>query len=426
MRYLLGLGAGVLIIIGGFFAIQKHAEAPVNVDTPSASEQEQTSAQPVSTYSVPQKSVSVPAAALTLQAPSTVSGKQKVYTDEELLAMADNTYADGNVPLGDNKYTTDAPKKGYIYLCNVHKDNPGSAVNGAWIHGDTWNFLEKVSVQGNVSWPQATFSEMISGASRILTGNDLPTTHTTGVFPVAASDPAHAYDPNPNTISAQTLKQTLPLNPAFSDTPYCMGGEVGIMLSGVPLFNGFDAGLRDAPAHELQDACDGHPQGSGEYHYHSLSACFKDTSVATVLGYAYDGFPITGGMVAKNKYLTTEDLDVCHGIVSEIMLDGKKVATYHYVMTQDFPYSASCFRGKSQFAGPAGGPPSGAQSGGMQNGNQTPPGGQSGAQSGGQPPAPPQEAITACTGKSAGATCAVGPGTGTCTTIGTYFACKPN
>jgi hypothetical protein len=145
-----------------------------------------------------------------------------------------------------------------------------------------------------------------------------------------------------------------------------------------------------------------------------------------VLGYAYDGFPITGGMVAKNKYLTTEDLDVCHGIVSEIMLDGKKVATYHYVMTQDFPYSASCFRGKSQFAGPAGGPPSGAQSGGMQNGNQTPPGGQSGAQSGGQPPAPPQEAITACTGKSAGATCAVGPGTGTCTTIGTYFACKPN
>ena len=119
--------------------------------------------------------------------------------------------------------------------------------------GSTWNFLTKVIVDGAVSWPNAAFSIAVSGAYRVLSGNDLPVGYTTGVFPVAASDDAHAYDPNPNSIAAQTLKQSLPANPVYSDTPYCMGGEVGIMSDGVALFNAFDAGLRDAPARFVQD-----------------------------------------------------------------------------------------------------------------------------------------------------------------------------
>lgn len=327
------------------------------------------------------------------------SSTEKGFSDAELLAMADNRYADGNVPLGDYKYVTSAPKKGYVYLCNVHKDNPGSAVIGPWMGNTTWNFLQKISIQGNVSWPNAIFSNIVSGASRVLSGNDLPINHTTGIFPVQSSDPAHAYDANPNTIKAQTLKQNLPVNPTYSDTPYCMGGEVGIMLSGVALFNAFDAGLRDAPAHELQDSCDGHPQGSGEYHYHSPSACFQDTSVKTVLGYAYDGFPITGSQVVKNKYLHTDNLDVCHGIVSDVVVDGNMKTTYHYVMTQDFPYSASCFRGKPVTTGPSAGMPGASQSAGGQQG---------GGQIGGSAPqggTPPQEAINACSGKTDGSVC---------------------
>ena len=63
-----------------------------------------------------------------------------------------------------------------------------------------------------------------------------------------------------------------------------------------------------------------------------------------MIGFALDGFPITGPKVGTNNILTTSDLDECHGITSTITLDGKPVETYHYVMTQDFPYSASCFR----------------------------------------------------------------------------------
>ena len=65
-----------------------------------------------------------------------------------------------------------------------------------------------------------------------------------------------------------------------------------------------------------------------------------------VLGYANDGFPITGPMVSDDKYLTTEDLDECHGITSEVTDEnGESYVTYHYVMTYDFPYSIGCFRG---------------------------------------------------------------------------------
>ncbi len=289
--------------------------------------------------------------------PKSASGvaKQVALSQKQLLALADNMYQDGVVPLGDYKYSTTVAKKGTVFLCNARKENPGSMVNGPWIDGKTWSFSEKLEISGAVTWPNATFKNTVSGSVRTLTTNALPISHTTGVFPVAITDPAAAYDRNPNTISAQIITQKLPLNPVYSETPYCMGGEVGIMLTGVPLFNAFDAGLRDAPAHELQDSCDGHPQGTGEYHYHGLSSCIQNTNIDTVIGYAYDGFPITGSKVADGKYLTTDDLDECHGITSDVIIDGKKKSTYHYVMTVDFPYSASCFRAKPVTTGPSGG-----------------------------------------------------------------------
>jgi hypothetical protein len=94
----------------------------------------------------------------------------------------------------------------------------------------------------------------------------------------------------------------------------------------------------------VQDGCQGHPEITGAYHYHSLSSCIADASVTDVIGYALDGFPITGPKIGDHNVLTTDDLDECHGITSTIDLDGQAVTTYHYVMTQDFPYSVSCFR----------------------------------------------------------------------------------
>ena len=235
-----------------------------------------------------------------------ISAAGKVYTQAQLLTMASSKMT--TLTLGDNKYVTGAPKQGYVYLCHVNKDsNQGAGTDGPWISGTTWLPQQKVSVDGNLSWSNATFKNIISGAKRLLTGNNLPIDHTTGNFPIDKNSTAGQYDRNPNSIKTQNLSYSISANPIYSSTPTCEGGEVGIMLSGVPIFNGFDAKVRDAQAHEVQDNCSGHPQEKGEYHYHGLSNCFKNIFVTNVLGFALDGFPITGPQVAEGKYLHTKD-----------------------------------------------------------------------------------------------------------------------
>ncbi len=277
-----------------------------------------------------------------------------------------NKYANGILPVGDGKYSKTAAKAGYVYACSTYAQNlsssqGGASTRGPWFTNNNteYDVNKKVQVNGNVMW-QSSFNMSLNGGKRVITTNDLPT-HPTGIFPIASTDPAYAYDRNPNSIKGQTLTYTLTANPTYG-SPQCMGGEAGVMLTGVALFNAFDAGGRDAGAWEVQDQCSGHPQSDGIYHYHTLSSCITDTSVSTVIGYALDGFPITGPKVGPNNILTTSDLDECHGIVSAVSLNNKQVTTYHYVMTQDFPYSVSCFRAIPSQTTPSGGGQSQGQS----------------------------------------------------------------
>jgi hypothetical protein len=271
-------------------------------------------------------------------------------------------------------------------MCSTPPSGGGAEHAGSWLQGTLWNEKQKITVQGEVYWKEATFNQSVSDTQRFLVGNGLPVGFPTGDFPIGPSDPAARYDRNPNAIEMQTLHEALPVHPTYSDTPYCMGMEVGVMLNGVYLFNGFDADLRDAAAHEVQDMCGGHPERRGRYHYHGLSACMRKTNVKTVIGYALDGFPITGPMVTDNSYLTTENLDECHGVTSTIYQDGKDVVTYHYVMTYDFPYSVSCFRAQPR------------QTRLMQRGS--PP-----SENNTGPRQPPVEALAACEGQSDGGGC---------------------
>jgi len=262
-----------------------------------------------------------------------------------------NDYADGVLPVGDQHYVTDTPKSGYVYVCRAPSGGGGAQSRGPWfVNNDTEYDLDlKVAVEGTVQW-NGTYTETIEGDQRVIATNDVPHDHTTGVFPVQASDPAYQYDRNPNHIAEQSLTYRVAATPTVNAQAGCIGGEVGVMTTGVALFDAFDAGGRDAGAWEVQDGCAGHPQISSEYHYHTLSSCIQDTSVITVIGWALDGFPITGPKVGTNNLLTTADLDQCHGITSTITVDGRAVTMYHYVMTQDFPYSVSCFRGTATAA----------------------------------------------------------------------------
>ncbi len=82
------------------------------------------------------------------------------------------------------------------------------------------------------------------------------------------------------------------------------------MLSGVSLLSAIDAPGRDAPAHEAQDACNGHPQVTGVYHYHNLSPCLNNAKQpdgsSSLLGYAVNGFGVYGPFAAGEKNSTVK------------------------------------------------------------------------------------------------------------------------
>ena len=251
------------------------------------------------------------------------------------------------LPIGDGKYSTTAPQRDYVYLCRANPGGGGSMVEGPWVNGDgTWDSTAKAEVDGSVSWPTAFVSITKSGNTRTITSNDLPTNHTTGNYPISPSDDAYGYDRNPSGIAASSRSWSLPADPV-KGPPQCMGGEVGIAVNGVDMYNPLDALLRDAPVHEMQDHCDGHPNQNG-YHYHSVPDCLysgrsrKKPPIA--VGFAFDGFPITSPF-EDGRRLSNDDLDVCHGKTSKVKLDGKLTRTYHYVATREYPYAVGCFRG---------------------------------------------------------------------------------
>ncbi len=279
------------------------------------------------------------------------------------------------LPLGDNRHST-SPKAGYIWPCRIEPAGGGAGTDGPWINlkSGTFDYSAKISVSGSVQWSQHQFKITLENGKRVITTNDLPD-HTTGIFPVARTDKAFQYDRNPNKIAAQSMRIELNANPTLAPQATCTPGAVGIMLTGVPLFNALDAPGRDAVAHELQDSCQGHPQMSSTYHYHNLTTCMTDevgsSGHSALMGYALDGFGIYGKHGENGKVLTSADLDECHGHTHTITWDGKTVEMYHYHATWDFPYTIGCMRGMYSFenmrtisGGPGGGGPQGGNGGG--------------------------------------------------------------
>ncbi len=249
--------------------------------------------------------------------------------------------------LGDGKASSQ-PQVGYIWSCMQQKGGGGAFRDGPWIQGKYWYPDQKINVQGDVDW-ESSLSITVENGLRVIRSNDLPK-HGTGIFPVQRNDPAYNYDRNPNSIRTQQVQFFLPANPQEAQYPSCTGGAVGFSLSGAWIFDGMDAEGRDAPAHEVQDKCNGHPQEQGQYHYHGPSPCMKDASGdvgrhSDLVAYAFDGFGIYGEHGENGKELRSADLDACHGHKHMVMWDGKMQEIYHYHMTPDFPYSVGCFKG---------------------------------------------------------------------------------
>jgi len=267
----------------------------------------------------------------------------------DLRATASATLNPAALPLGDGKYST-TPRVGYLYPCLpgvfYSITQTGARGGGPWLHGATWNLTEKPFVQGRVLWPNADLTISVSDDKRVFSGNGLPLGAPTGIFPVQESDPAHYWDPNPNPLKAQSISFSVPVNPIIADKPSCIELPIAIGLDGVVFFSALDSHGRDEPAYEMQDTCGGMSAPNNMYHRYQPSDCMPHIHENNALvGYALDGFGIFSPYDEDGKELSTKDLDECHGRTSPIIWDGKRVTMYHYVLTRDYPYSISCFRG---------------------------------------------------------------------------------
>lgn len=273
------------------------------------------------------------------------------------------SYGHGNkIPIGDGKVSVQ-PKIGNVMSCRM-RFNPnagGAHRSGDWIKGNYWYPNLKPVVDGAVKWSGGGLSIQMQGKYRVLTALGLPD-HSTGIYPIRRSDDAYSYDRNPNRISGRRVSLRLPAAPVAASRATCLDmGMIGVALSGAAIFNALDGPGRDAVAHEIQDRCQGHPERSGQYHYHGPSVCMKEMGRSSdghsgLIGYALDGFGIYGMKGRGGRHLSNQDLDACHGHVEEVVWDGKVRRMYHYHLTDEYPYTLGCFRG-TPVRVPRNGPP---------------------------------------------------------------------
>ncbi|WP_198342348.1 YHYH protein [Pedobacter psychrophilus] len=149
----------------------------------------------------------------------------------------------------------------------------------------------------------------------------------------------NTFKKNPNSISSQNYTFKIPINPQVSSnhaaTPL---GAIGVSLNGVPFFNQY-AGPNQPLTNEIVsfDQYYGHPQMSGQYHYH-VEPIYLTTIKATksaLLGFLLDGFPVYGPEENGAK-VSNSSLDAYHGHTT-VTADYPN-GIYHYHITDADPY----------------------------------------------------------------------------------------
>ncbi|RBW56656.1 YHYH protein [Tenacibaculum sp. E3R01] len=147
------------------------------------------------------------------------------------------------------------------------------------------------------------------------------------------------WNKNPNTIQAQNITFKIPLYPKEATIKEATSlGPIGISLNGVAFFNQY-AGPNNQPLTNEINSFDqylGHPQNSGQYHYH-IEPVYLTSKLgkSSFLGLLADGFPVYGPE-ENGGTITNSDLDDYHGHVS--VTPDFPNGIYHYHITSDDPY----------------------------------------------------------------------------------------
>ena len=165
-------------------------------------------------------------------------------------------------------------------------------------------------------------------------------------------DPEAQGETTPNTAEEKDYRARFPLSPKCAAETVDTGntrGPIGMMIDGVVFYGREDATGGDAYINESDtfDACAGHADMDGRYHYHSEPTCVFGLGVALssrnaadghapVVGYGLDGF----ALYADTTIADEPALDACNGHFSE-------ARGYHYHTSgTTSPYLAGCYAGE--------------------------------------------------------------------------------
>lgn len=182
----------------------------------------------------------------------------------------------------------------------------------------------------------------VDGNSIVITTTDLPD-HKSPYYGVgnakyeAYNGTNTQFQLNPNRIIEQQLSFRIPLTPTKLTTPSPTPlGPIGIAVNGVAIFNQY-AGPNQPLANEINsfDQYDGHPQQSGQYHYHVEPSWVTAGARDALVGVLLDGYPVYGPM-ENGKLLTSSDLDAAHGHTAPTKEFPNGI--YHYHTTAQVPY----------------------------------------------------------------------------------------
>ena len=146
--------------------------------------------------------------------------------------------------------------------------------------------------------------------------------------------------PNPNTLSQQSYIMYIPISPT-SATHASMGmGVVGVAIDGTPIYNSLAASTDNIYAEAGSfDQCQGHPDSSSKYHYHSepYPISYQDSNLVGVMR---DGYFVYG----RYDYGGSSDIDVSN-TGSDAYIYGGHVGTapstgtgsrFHYHATKGY------------------------------------------------------------------------------------------
>lgn len=149
-----------------------------------------------------------------------------------------------------------------------------------------------------------------------------------------------SFSKNPNTIATQNFTFRIPVNPQKASTSAATPlGPIGVAINGVALFNQYAGPNNQALTGEIAsfDQYYGHPQNTGQYHYHVEPIYLTTVKVtkSALLGFLLDGFPVYGPE-ENSAAVTNAMLDAYHGHIG-VTADYPN-GIYHYHINNTDPY----------------------------------------------------------------------------------------